>query len=350
MPTDVLVAADTDRPDGPFLLDRAAPAGPEARTGRPGPALAADRAARGKPLARPGSPADRADRRRALVAAVEQVGASGGRPFGDLAEAPAAPARTLRLLVTRCADRTRIDGSGDGARLTAGPAGAHRARRAGLAAGTATRHACGGPTLTAASAAVLTHLLVLGVTGRADPSLVAPGVDALDLAAPGACPGTAARRTGCAYPARRGLAPQIGGDLAGPGAGRNGNRPVPGLYQRVLDPDQSQRELSRGSGKRAGMLAEERIQLAQRAALASPGHSENIVGGFGVQARQHGGQVGNDPLTRRAGPLCRGHDESGRRIVLRRTGGGAIRLDALAALRTCWLTTSTSIRSFGLTC
>jgi hypothetical protein len=60
--------------------------------------------------------------------------------------------------------------------------GAQRARRAGLAAGTAVGHACGGPTPAAASAAVLKHLLVLGVTGRADPALVAPGVDALELA------------------------------------------------------------------------------------------------------------------------------------------------------------------------
>lgn len=121
------------------------------------------------------------------------------------------PARALRLLVARCADRPRIGGSGDGARLAAGRAGASRARRAGLAAGAAVGHACGGPPPTAASAAVFKHLFVLGVAGRADPALVAPGVDALDLAAPGACSGTAARRAGCAYPASGGLAPQIGG-------------------------------------------------------------------------------------------------------------------------------------------
>ncbi len=230
MPTDVLVAADTDWPDGPFRLDRAAPAAPEAWTGRSGPATAADRAAGGNPLAGPGFPADRAGRRRSLVAAVAQVRAVGSCPFGDLPEAPAAPARTLRLLVARCADRARIGGSGDGARLAAGRAGASRARRAGLAAGAAVGHACGGPPAAAASAAVFKHLFVLGVAGRADPALVAPGVDALELAAPGACSGTATRRAGCAYPASGGLAPQIGGDLATSGADGEGSWPVPGLF------------------------------------------------------------------------------------------------------------------------
>ena len=125
---DMLIAAGADRSGGPFRLDRAVAPAPEAGPGRAGPAAAADRAARGDPLAGPGFPADRADRRRALVAAIAQVRGGCCRPPGDLAGLAAAPARPLRSLVARGADRAGIGGPGDGALLAAGRA---RARPGG---------------------------------------------------------------------------------------------------------------------------------------------------------------------------------------------------------------------------
>ena len=199
------VAADADRPDRPFRLDRPVAPAAEARPGRTGPAAAADRAARGDPLAGPRLPAGRADRHHALVAAIAQVGSGCRGPPGDLAAPAAAPAWPLRSLVARDADRAGLGGPGDGALLAAGRAGAGRAGRAELTASAAVGHPGGGPAPPAASAAFRHHVLVLVITGRADPALRTPGIDPPDPAAAGARPGAAAGRAGSADPARGGL-------------------------------------------------------------------------------------------------------------------------------------------------
>src|SRR5579859_2011866 len=198
---DMLVAADTDRPGGPFRLDRPVAPAPGARPGRTGPAAAADRAARGDPLAGPGFSAGRADRHRALVAAVAQVGIGCCRPPGDLAGLPAAPAWPSRSLVARGADRAGLGAPGDGALLAAGRARARWAGRAELAAGGAVGHPGGCAARPAAPPAFGHDLLILVIAGRADPALRPPGVDPPDPAATSACPGAAAGRAGSADPA-----------------------------------------------------------------------------------------------------------------------------------------------------
>jgi len=219
---DMLVAAGANRSGGPFRLDRAGAPAPETRPGRTCPAGAADRAARGNPLAGPGFLADRADRHRALAAAVAQVGSGCCRACRDLAGPPAAPARPLRSLVARGADWAVIGGPGNGALLAA--------------------------------------------TGCA----------------------------GFANPAGGRLAPQAGRDLAAPGAGRGRDSLIPGLDQRVRQPDQRQRICGRGGDQGAGMLLQERINLAQRPPVVRPGRGEDTLGGRGVQSWHRGDQAGGD--------------------------------------------------------
>jgi hypothetical protein len=238
---DVLVAAGADRPGGPFRLDGAVAPAPEAGPGRAGPATPADRAARGDPLAGPSLPAYRADRRRALVAAIAQVRGGCCRPPGDLAGPAAAPAWPLRSLVARGADRSGIGGPGDGELPTAGRARADRARGAELAAGAAVGHPGSGASHPAAPAAFRHDLLVLVIAGRADTALGTPGVDPPSLAAASTGSLAVAGRAGAPDPARRCLAPQVGRDLAAPCAGRNRNCQIPGLDQRVRQPHQRQR-------------------------------------------------------------------------------------------------------------
>jgi hypothetical protein len=236
----MLIAADTDRSGGPFRLDGTVAPAPEAAPERAGPATPAtpaDRAGQGDPLAGPGFPADRADRRRALVAAVAQVRGGCCRPPGDFAGPAAAPAWPLWSLVARGADRPGIGGSGDGALLAAGRACADRAGGAELAAGAAVGHPGSGASYPAAPAAFRHDLLVLVIAGRADTALGTPGVDPLGLAATSTRSLAVAGRAGAADPARGRLASQVGRDLAAPGAGRSRNRQMPGLDQRVRQPD-----------------------------------------------------------------------------------------------------------------
>jgi hypothetical protein len=234
----MLVAAGADRSGGPFRLDGTVAPAPEAGPGRAGPATPADRAARGDPLAGPGLPAYRADRRRALVAAIAQVRGGCCRPPGDLAGPAAAPARPLRSLVARGADRPGIGAPGDGALLAADRARAGRAGSAELAAGGAVRHPGDRPARPAAPAAFGHDLLVLVIAGRADPALRAAGVDPPGPAATSARPGAAAGRAGPADPAGGGVMAQACGDLAAPGAGWSRDCLIPGLDQRVRQPDQ----------------------------------------------------------------------------------------------------------------
>lgn len=243
---DMLIAADADRSGGPFRLDGTVAPAPEAAPGRAGPATPADRAARGDPLAGPGFPADRADRRRALIAAVAQVRGGCCRPPGDLAGPPAVPAWPLRSLVARGADRPGFGGPGDGALLAAGRARADRARRAELAAGAAVGHPGSGASHSAAPAAFPHDLLVLVIASRADTALGTPGVDPLGLAATSTCSLAVTGRAGSADPAGRCIAPQVDRDPAAPGAGRGHDRLIPGIHQRVRQPDQRQRICSRG--------------------------------------------------------------------------------------------------------
>jgi hypothetical protein len=224
---DVLVTAGADRPGGPFRLDGAVAPAPEAGPGRAGPATPADRAARGDPLAGPGFPADRASRRRALVAAVAEVRGGCCRPPGNLARPAAASARALRSLIARGADRAGIGAPGDGALLAAGRACADRARGAELASCAAVGCPGSGASHPAAPAAFRHDLLVLVIAGRADAALGTPGVDPLGLAAASTRSLAIAGRAGAADPARGGLVPQVGRDLAAPGAGWGRNRQVP---------------------------------------------------------------------------------------------------------------------------
>ncbi len=239
---------------------------PEAGPGRAGPATPADRAARGDPLAGPGFPADRADRRSALIAAVAQVRGGCRRPPGDLAGLPAAPARALRSLVARGADRADIGGPGDGALLAAGRARADRARRAELAAGAAVGHPGSGASHPAAPAAFRHDLLVLVIASRADTALGTPGVNPPGLSAASTRSLAVTGRAGAADPARDGLAPQVGRDPAAPRAGRNRNRQIPGLDQRAgigrITAEQPQRVLVvPGRGHRDRHAGDERFGL-----------------------------------------------------------------------------------------
>lgn len=248
----MLVAANTDRSGGPFRLDGTVAPAPEAGPGRAGPATPADRAARGDPLAGPGLPAYRADRRRALVAAIAQVRSGGCRPLSDLAGPAAAPAWPLRGLVARGADRPGIAGPGDGALPAAGRAYAGRARGAELAAGAAAGHPGSGAPHPAAPAAFRHDLLVLVIASRADTALGTPGVDPPGLTAASTRSLAVARRAGAADPARGGLAPQVSRDPAAPRAGRGRDRQIPGIDQRVRQPDQHQRICGRrGSRSRS---------------------------------------------------------------------------------------------------
>ncbi len=292
--TDMLVAAGANRSGGPFRLDRAGAPAPETRPGRTCPAGAADRAARGNPLAGPGFLADRADRHRALVAAVAQVGSGRRRACRDLAGPSTASARPLRSLVARGADWAVIGGPGNGALLAAGRARARRALSAELAASAAVGHPGGRPAPSAASAAFRHDLLVLVIAGRADPALGAPGVDPPGPATTGACPGAATGCAGFADPAGGRLAPQAGRDLAAPGASRGRDSLIPGLDQRVRQPDQRQRICGGGGDQGAGMLLQERINLAQRPPVVRPGRGEDALGGRGVQSWHRGDQAGGD--------------------------------------------------------
>ena len=126
------------------------------------------------------------------------------------------------------------------------------AGRAELAASAAVRHPGGRPAFAAAPAAFRHDLLVLVIAGRADPALGTPGVDPPGPAATGACSRALAGRAGSADPAGGGLAPQVGSDLAAPGAGRGRDRLIPGIDQRVRQPDQHQRICSRGVTRAPG--------------------------------------------------------------------------------------------------
>src|ERR1017187_9053582 len=101
------------------------------------------------------------------------------------------------------------------------------------------------------------------------------------------------------------------------------------------------------SGERIRLLTQERVQFTQRPPVICLCCSQDVLCAPHDQAWQHLNQPVDDPLRQVTGPPGCGHDKSGRRIVLRRTGGGAADPNSLAALRTCRLTTSTSIRSLG---
>ena len=178
-------------------------------------------------------------------------------------------------------------------------------------------------------------------------ALGTPGVDPPGLAAASTRSLAVAGGAGAADPARGRLAPQVGRDPAAPGAGRSRDRQTPGRDQRVRQPEQHQRICGRSRDQSPWILLQQSVDLTQRPPVTRTRCGEHVTDGTVVQSRHGTDQAGGDSIQRLIIEAGRRHDRSGRRIVLRRTGGGAARPDSPAALRTCWLTTSISIRSLG---
>ncbi len=114
---------------------------------------------------------------------------------------------------------------------------------------------------------------------------------------------------------------------------------MPGLDQRVRDPDQGQRIPGRGDGQRVGMLPQTVFKLAQGPPPVRAGRGKDAVRRVPVEFPHAGSQAGSDPGLWSG----RGHEESGRRIVLRRT----LRGSAPCAARTRWRSSPSSTPSSG---
>ena len=73
------------------------------------------------------------------------------------------------------------------------------------------------------------------------------------------------------------------------------------------------------------MLLQERINLMQRTPVVRPGRGEDALRARGVQPWHRCDQAGGDASPWLAIRMSHRHERSGRRIVLRRTGGGTAR-------------------------